>query len=109
MMLAYHIHGDGLVAKLCPSLVAPWTVDHQTPLAKGFPKQECSSGLPFPSPRDLSNPGIEPQSPALQADSLMTELPGKFTYHIHLKAKNTSKFLFIYLYRYMIEYITMIA
>ena len=39
--------------------------------------QDYWSGLPFPSPGDLSNPGIEPESPALKADSLLTELPGK--------------------------------
>ena len=49
----------------------------QTPLSMGFPRQEYWSGLPFPSPGDLPNPGIEPGSPALQADSLPTELPGK--------------------------------
>ena len=43
----------------------------------GFSRQEYWSGLPFPSPGDLPNPGIEPGSPALQADSLLTELPGK--------------------------------
>ena len=47
-----------------------WTVAHQAPLSKGFPRQEHWSGLPFPSPGDLPNPGIEPTSPALQADSL---------------------------------------
>ena len=43
----------------------------------GFSRQEYWSGLPFPSPGDLPNPGIEPRPPALQADSLRTELPGK--------------------------------
>ena len=43
----------------------------------GFPRQEHRSGLPFPSPRDLLDPGIEPRSPALQADSLPSETPGK--------------------------------
>ena len=43
----------------------------------GFPRKEYWSGLPFPSPRDLPNPGIKPGSPALQADSLPTESPGK--------------------------------
>ena len=43
----------------------------------GFPKEEYQSGLPFPSPGDLPDPGTEPGSPALQADSLPTELPGK--------------------------------
>ena len=48
----------------------------QAPLFMGFSRQEYRSGLPFPSPGDLANPGIEPQSPALQADSLPSELPG---------------------------------
>ena len=48
----------------------PWTVAHQAPLSMGFSRQEYWSGLPFPSPGDLSNPGIEPRSPALQADAL---------------------------------------
>ena len=45
-----------------------------------FSRQEYWSGLPFPSPGDLPNPGIEPGSPALQADSLLTELQGKSMY-----------------------------
>ena len=48
----------------------PWTVGHQVPLSMGFPKQEYWSGLPFPSPGDLPDPGIEPQSSILQPDSL---------------------------------------
>ena len=43
----------------------------------GFSRQECWGGLPFPSPGDLPNPGIEPGSPALQADALSSEPPGK--------------------------------
>ena len=45
-----------------------WTVAYQAPPSMGFSRQECWSGLPFPSPGDLPNPGIEPGSPALQAD-----------------------------------------
>ena len=41
---------------------APWTVAHQAPLSTGFPRQECWSRLPFPTPEDLPNPGIEPGS-----------------------------------------------
>ena len=43
----------------------------------GFPKQEYWSGLPFPFPGDLPDPGIEPGSPALEADALTSEPPGK--------------------------------
>ena len=50
--------------------VASGTVANQTPLSMGFPRQEYWRGLPFPSPGDLSDPGIETTSPALQADSL---------------------------------------
>ena len=55
----------------------PWTVAYQAPLSTGFSRQECWSGLPFPSPGDLPDPGNEPGSPALQADALPSELPGK--------------------------------
>ena len=48
----------------------PWTVAYQAPLSMGFSRQECWSGLPFPSPGDLPDPGIKPRSPALQADAL---------------------------------------
>ena len=57
--------------------VTSWTVAHQAPLSMGFSRQECWSGLPFPSPGDLPNPGIEPGSPAVQADALPSESPGK--------------------------------
>ena len=53
--------------------VTPWTVAHQAPLSMGFSRQEYWSGLPFLSPRDLPNPGIEPGSPALQVDHLPSE------------------------------------
>jgi len=55
----------------------PWTVAYQAPLSMGFSRQECWSGLPFPSPGDLPNPGIEPGSLALRADTLPSEPPGK--------------------------------
>ena len=66
--------GGGLVAKSFPTLMTSWTVACQAPLSMGFSRQEYWSGLPFPSPGDLPNPGIKPGSPALQADSLPTEL-----------------------------------
>ena len=63
----------------------PWTVAHQAPLSMGFSRQEYRSGLPFPSPGDLPDPGIKPwvdpiaRSPALQADALTSEPPRKST------------------------------
>ena len=53
------------------------SVAHQAPLSLGFSRQEYWSGLPFPSPGDLPVPGIEPESLALQVDSLLYEPPGK--------------------------------
>ena len=64
-----------LVAQSCLTLCDPWTVAHQAPLSMEFSRQEYWSGLPFPSPGDLSNPGIKAGSPALQADSLPPEPP----------------------------------
>ena len=65
----------------------PWTVAHQASPSMGFSRQEYWSGLPFPSPGDLPNPGIEPRSPTLQADALNSEPPGKplKTYMLELK------------------------
>ena len=59
------------------SFVTPWAIAHQVPLSVGFPRQEYWSSLPFPSPGDLLDPGIEPASSAWQADSLPLEPPGK--------------------------------
>ena len=56
--------------------VTPWTVAHQAPPSVGFSRQEYWSGLPFPSPGDLPDPGIEPRSSALRADALTSEPPG---------------------------------
>ena len=67
----------GSVAKSCLTLAIPWTVARQASLSMKFSRQEYWSGLPFPSPGDLPSPGIEPWYPALQGDSLLTELPGK--------------------------------
>ena len=55
----------------------PWTAAYQDLPSMGFSRQEFCSGLPFPSPGDLPDSGTEPRSPALQADSLLTELQGK--------------------------------
>ena len=56
--------------------VTPWTVAHQAPPSMEFPRQEYWSGLPFPSPGDLPDPGFEPGSTALQADAFQSEPPG---------------------------------
>ena len=61
----------------CVWLLIPWTVACQASLSMGFSRQKYWSGLPFPSPGDLPDPGIEPRSTALQADSLLTKLRGK--------------------------------
>ena len=55
--------------------VTPWTVASQAPPSMGFPRQEYWDGIPFSSPGDLPDPGIEPISPALVADSLFTTEP----------------------------------
>ena len=73
----------GQVACVCAQLlshvwlfVTPWTVARQAPLSMGFPRQKYCSGLPFPSPGDPSDPGMEPTSPASQAGSLPPAPPG---------------------------------
>ena len=66
-----------LVTKSCLTFANPWSVARQAPLSMGFSRQEYWSGLPFPSPGDLPNPGIKPRSLELQADSSPTEPPGK--------------------------------
>ena len=69
----------------------PWTVALQAPVSVGFSRQEYCNGMPFPSPGDLPIPGMEPGSPALQADSLQSEPPGKtFTSLIILIRKTHS-------------------
>ena len=62
---------------MCPTLGDPMDCGHQAPLSMEFFRQEHCSGLSFPSPQDLPDPGIEPRAPTLQADSLQTEQPGK--------------------------------
>ena len=70
-----------LVLKSCPTLFSTlWSVARQTPLSTGFPRQEYWRGLPFPSPGNLSAPGIEPVSPTWQVDSLP---PGKPFRNLH--------------------------
>ena len=57
--------------------VTRWTVAHQALPSMGFSRQEYWNGLPFPSPGNLTDPGIEPGSPTFQADALPSEPPGK--------------------------------
>ena len=59
------------------SFVTPWTAACQAPLSMEFPRQEYWSGFPFPFPGDLPNPGIEPESPALEGGFFTTEPSGK--------------------------------
>ena len=63
-----------VVYSLSPNriFVTPWTVAHQASLSMGFPRQECWSGLPFPSPGDLLDPGIKPESSALAGRFFMS-------------------------------------
>ena len=75
-------HSDEYVVRIAlrsasHSAVSPWTVAHQALLSMGFSRQEYWSGYPFPSPGDLLDSGIKPTSPALRADSLLSEPPGK--------------------------------
>ena len=65
----------------------PWTVAYQAPPSMGFSRQENWSGLPFPSPGNLPDPGIKPGSPALEADALTSEPPGKPYFNTHKYSK----------------------
>ena len=73
--------------------VTPWTVAYQAPPSMKFSGQEYWSGWPFPSPGDLPDWGIEPGSPALQANSLPSKPPGKPTVNLHSKAKAFNNYL----------------
>ena len=72
---------------MCPTFCDPWTVVGQAPPSKGFSRQEHWSGLPFHSPGSLPEPGIEPGSPALQADYLPSESPGNYNLEKLIKKK----------------------
>ena len=62
--------------------MTPWTLAHQTPLSMEFCRRECWSGIPFPSPAVLPNPGIKLGSPTLEADFLPSEPPGKPSFSV---------------------------
>ena len=66
-----------LVTQSCLTLCNPWTIVHQAPLSMEFSRQVYWSGLLFPLLGDLPDPGVEPGSPELQADSLPSKLPEK--------------------------------
>ena len=67
----------GLVTKSCLTLVTPWTAAHQASLSMGFPRQDYGRSLPFSSPGDLPNSGMEAMCPALVGGFFTTEPPGK--------------------------------
>ena len=69
-----------LVTQSCPTLCDPMDLAHQAPLSMEFSRQEYCNGLPFPSPGEFPHPGIEPGSPALQANCLQSEPLGKPEY-----------------------------
>ena len=64
------------------SFVTPWTVAHQAPLSMGFPRLYCWSGVPFPSPGDLLDPGIEPTSPTLADGFFTTDMGSPFLFYL---------------------------
>ena len=73
-----------LVSQSCLTLCLPMDCTHQAPPSMGFSRQEYWSGLPFPSPGDLPDPGIKPRSPALQMDTLPCEPPAKANIYISI-------------------------
>ena len=100
-VMSFDISGDAVVCLGFPikwsrsavsnSLRPHGLQSYQVPPPKGFSRQEYCSGLPFPSPGDLPDPGTEPRSPALQADALPSEPPGKSGFPIHNKTELCSK------------------
>ena len=69
----------------------PWTVAYQAPQSMEFSRQYYWSGLPFPSPADLPNPGIKPGSPAREADALPSEPPGRSKKSLLMKVKEENE------------------
>ena len=78
--------------------MTPWTVVCQASPSVGFSRQEYWSGLPFPSPRDLPDPGIEPKSPALQEDSSPSELTGKLVNSIVVSSSILRTCLLVFIF-----------
>ena len=87
-----NIVGGGLVTTSCLTFVTPWNVALQAPRSMEFPTQEYWSGLPFPSPGDLPNPGIEPTSPALKVDSLPVSHHGSLKLSVELCKKTSGPY-----------------
>ena len=79
MLMIYVFTLEVKVKSLSPVrlFATSWTVAYQSPQSMEFPRQEYWNGLPFPSPGDLPDPEIKPGCPALQADTLPSESPGK--------------------------------
>ena len=73
LLCSHHLWYSEVTLSRVRLFMTPWTVAYQTPLSMGFSRQEYWSWLPFPSPGDLPDPGIEPGSPALQANTLPSE------------------------------------
>ena len=108
-MLIYVYHMEGLWntllisqwwwfgAKPCLTLETPSIVASQTALSMGFPRQEYGRGLPFPSPGGFSDPGIEPVSPVLQADSLPLSHQRSPHFSVHLCKPDLMVFCFCFL------------
>ena len=80
-----------LVTQPCPTLCDTMDYSHQAPLSMGFFQARTLEGVPFPSPEDLPNPGIEPGSPALQADSLVSKPCVGCKHLLNVKLFNTSR------------------
>ena len=80
LLQCMEVKSESEVAQSCPTPSDPRTAAHQAPLSMGLSRQQYWTELPFPSPGDLPEPGIEPRSPALQVDSLLSEPRGKPNY-----------------------------
>ena len=77
ILISLYMKVKMLVTQSCLTLCYPMDYSPQGSSVVGFPRQEFWRAVPFPSPWDLPNPGIKPGSPSLQADSLLSEPPGK--------------------------------
>ena len=87
-IVPFHILSKVKLLSRVRLFVTPWTAAHQAPPSTGFSRQEYWSGLPFPSPGDLPDLGIEPRSPTLQADALTAEPPGKLSIYYTIFTSN---------------------